>query len=73
VAQERDEESGKFTDQYSREEFIEAVEELDIVTTTKVADYVGCSYDLAYRRLHELAEEGEINKEDAGGLFIWSR
>jgi hypothetical protein len=73
VAPERDEDSGKFTDQYAREEFIEAVEELDIATTTMVADYVGCSYDLAYRRLHEFVEDGELTKKDAGGLFIWSR
>lgn len=69
----RDDDSGEFTDQYPRQEFIEAVRELEMATTTKVAEYVGCSYDLAYRRLHEFEEEGEISKTDVGGLFIWSR
>lgn len=70
---ERDEDTGEFTDQYPRQEFIEAVEGLDMATTSRVAEYVGCSYDLAYRRLHEFEESGEITKVDAGGLFIWSR
>ena len=73
MAPERDDDSGKFTDQYPREEFIEAVGELEIATTKKVAEYVGCSYDLAYRRLHEFEEEGELTKTDAGGVFLWSR
>lgn len=73
MAPKRDEDSGKFTDQYPREEFIEAVGELDIATTARVAEYVGCSYNLAYRRLREFEEEEAISKTDAGGLFIWSR
>ncbi|WP_327052313.1 transcriptional regulator [Halomicrococcus gelatinilyticus] len=73
MAPQRDEESGEFTDQYPRQKFIEAVEELEIATTPKVAEYVGCSYDLAYRRLHEFDEEGAVTKTDAGGVFIWSQ
>jgi hypothetical protein len=73
VAPKRDEDSGEFSDQYPRQKFIEAVGELDMATTAKVAEYVGCSYDLAYRRLHEFEEREEISKTDVGGLFIWTQ
>ena len=48
---ERDEDSGQFREQYPRELFLDGVGELEVATTANVAEYVGCSYDLAYRRL----------------------
>ena len=69
----RDDESGRFREQYPAESFLNAVEELDVVTTSKVAEHVGCSYDLAYRRLNALAEEGQVEKMDVGGSFMWAR
>lgn len=68
----RDDESGRFREQYSAETFLNAVEKLSVATTSKVAEHVGCSYDLAYRRLTALAEEGEVEKTDVGGSFIWT-
>lgn len=68
----RDEESGKFTEQYPREAFLNAVEEIDNATTTKVAEKVGCSYDLAYRRLNKLEADGEIHRLKIGASFIWT-
>lgn len=68
----RDEESGKFTEQYSSEAFLYAVEEIDNATTSKVADEVGCSYDLAYRRLNKLKSDGEIHRIKIGASFIWT-
>lgn len=68
----RDDESGKFTEQYPRKAFLQAVDELDTPTTTNVAIEVGCSYDLAYRRLKALEEEGEVNHTEVGSTFIWS-
>ena len=68
----RDEESGKFTEKYSREAFLQAVDKLDNATTARVADDVGCSYDLAYRRLKQLEEDGEVSQTKIGSSFIWS-
>lgn len=68
----RDEESGKFTQKYSREAFLQAVDKLDNATTARVADEVGCSYDLAYRRLKRLEKEGEVSLTKIGSSFIWS-
>lgn len=69
---ERDEDSGQFTKRYPREAFFEGVAETETATTQKVADHVGCSYDLAYRRLHELAKNGDISRYEVGGSFVWS-
>lgn len=68
--EDRDEE-GKFNKQYPDEEFLSAVKDLPVASTQNVADEVGCSYDLAYRRLNEMGEEGEISKEEVGTSFVW--
>lgn len=69
----RDEDSGKFTEQYSREAFVEAVDSIENATTAQVADEIGCSYDLAYRRLNALEESGEVSSTKIGSSFVWSR
>lgn len=68
----RDEESGKFTEQYSREAFLQAVDTIDNATTSRVAEEVGCSYDLAYRRLKALEEDDEVDRTEIGSSFVWS-
>lgn len=72
VAQDRDENSGKFTEQYPEEAFLEAVERLETATTTEIAEEVGCSYDLAYRRLNTLLDEEKVHREEIGPSFVWS-
>ncbi|WP_254272949.1 transcriptional regulator [Haloarcula marina] len=67
----RDDDSGKFTEQYPRSAFVEAVANIENATTTKVAEEVGCSYDLAYRRLNALESENEIERITVGSSFIW--
>lgn len=59
--------------QYPREDFVAAVDDADgPVGTQDVADAVGCSYPLAYERLQELAEAGEIQQQQIGQTHIWS-
>jgi CTP-dependent riboflavin kinase len=65
-------ESGQFNEQYDDEDFISAIDALSVASTQNVADRVGCSYDLAYRRLKALKEDGEVNKEEVGGSFVWT-
>lgn len=69
----RDDESGRFREEYPTEAFMKAVEESDVATTSKVAERVGCSYDLAYRRLNTLSENGKVERTDVGGSFVWAR
>jgi len=68
--EDRDEE-GKFNKQYTDEAFLSAVRDLPVASTQKVADEVGCSYDLAYRRLKEMEGEDDVNKEEVGSSFVW--
>lgn len=69
----RDDKTGQFSREYPTAAFLDAVETVDPTTTAKVADAVGCSYDLAYRRLNELADKGQLQRIDVGGSFIWRR
>lgn len=66
----RDEE-GKYSESYSDSDFVQAVNDLPVASTQLVADQVGCSYDLAYRRLKKLYEEGEIQREEVGTSFVY--
>jgi len=68
--EERDEE-GKYSQSYFDSAFIEAVEQLPVASTQLVSEEVGCSYDLAYRRLKELYERGELEREEVGNSFVY--
>jgi len=71
VNTERNSESGKLTEQYTDEEFLEAVEEHEPADTSEVADTVGCSRRNADVRLRKLEEEGEIRKKKVGNSLTW--
>lgn len=63
--------TGKYTEEYPDSAFIDAVGDLPVPSTQNVADAVGCSYDLAYRRLSALFEEGQIEREEVGNSFVY--
>lgn len=59
--------------EYPRSAFIEAIEaESGLASTTDVADHVGCSYELAYKRLQELADEGKVESKRIGNSHAWT-
>lgn len=68
----RDDETGKFSEEYSDEDFLDAVESLELPSTSDVANYIGCSYTLAYHRLNTLSEREELNKIEIGNSFAWT-
>lgn len=68
----RDDE-GRYTQTYSDEAFLDAITELDVTSTQNVADEVGCSYDLAYRRLKQLRAEGRVESREVRNAFVWLR
>lgn len=68
----RDEETGQFTEEFPLSAFLDAARSLDPATTATVADTVGCSYDLAYRRLKELEAAGDLEVTKVGNAFLWS-
>jgi len=66
----RDDE-GKYTETYSDEAFLTAVDELDVASTQNIADTVGCSYDLAYHRLKNLEQESKVETQEVRDAFLW--
>jgi len=67
----RDDKSGKFTEEYPVEEFIEAIRDLDSAGTTDIADYVGCDRRTAYLKLQALDEDGEVESQKVGNALLW--
>ena len=70
MAEDRDED-GKYSQSYSDTAFLDAVAELPVASTQLVSEEVGCSYDLAYRRLKALYERGALKREDVGNSFVY--
>jgi predicted transcriptional regulator len=68
---ERDEESGKFTEEYPLQEFIEALDELGPSGTTDISDYIGCDRRTAYLKLKSLEEAGEVSSTKVGNSLFW--
>ena len=64
-------EDGRFRKTYFEEAFLDALREVEVASTQNVADFVGCSYDLAYRRLKEMEDDGLVRHEEVGNSFIW--
>lgn len=67
----RDNISGQYTTEFELGDFVEAVELLGLCSTQEVADEVGCSYDLAYQRLKQLADENRVNGNKVGNTYHW--
>ena len=73
MPRERNQDSGKYTQAYTDEEFIEAVSDSnEAATTTEVSDVLGCSNRTALLRLRDLADAGELKRRKAGTVNLWS-
>lgn len=69
----RDEE-GKFTEgsvAYTDDDFLEAVDSLELPTTSDVGREVGCGRSTALRRLTDLEERGAITSRTVGKARVW--
>ena len=68
----RDEETGRYTGQYSTEDFLDAINaEGGMAGTGEIADYVGCAHDTAYKRLQEIEAEGLVSSRKVGNTLLW--
>lgn len=67
----RDEESGKFTEEYPQQDFLEALGELGPSGTTDIAEYVGCDRRTAYLKLKSLEDEEKIRSNKVGNSLLW--
>jgi len=69
---ERDDESGKYTDTYRDQDFIEAIRvEGGMAGTSTVAEIVGCTHRQALNRLKELREQDIVRSKDVGRALAW--
>jgi GTP-sensing pleiotropic transcriptional regulator CodY len=67
----RDTDTGQFSATFSDEEFLDAVEDSDLPTTSGVADTVGCEYRTAYERLGQLEDAGAVDSRKVGNSLVW--
>ncbi|SFC63287.1 hypothetical protein SAMN05444422_112108 [Halobiforma haloterrestris] len=67
----QDSETGKITQKYPDEAFIQAVKEQSLASTSEVGEVVGCSSDNAYRRLKSLEDAGKVESKKAGQSLVW--
>lgn len=70
MVDDRDEE-GKYTEKYPDEEFLSAIDTVDVASTQNISEEVGCSYDLAYRRLKQLEADGKVESQEVRSAFVW--
>ena len=72
MPRDRDAESGKYTDAFSDEDFIEAIHaEGGLAGTTAIAEIVGCTRRQALNRLKELREQDKVTSKDVGRSLVW--
>lgn len=67
----RDEETGQYTEAYTDDDVLDAVEALELPGTGDVAERVGCSHELAYKKLRSFEEEGAVSSRKVGNTRVW--
>jgi len=67
----RDEKSGKFTEEYPSKAFINALDELGPTGTTDISDRIGCDRRTAYLKLKSLEEDGKVESKKIGNALLW--
>lgn len=68
---ERDDKTQQFTPTYPDSDFLDAVGALEFAGTSEVSEEVGCTTDNARRRLNQLVDRGELERNEIGGRFIY--
>jgi len=64
--------SGEYGEKYPRESFISAIrKEDDWISTTDIADKVGCRQNTAWHRLEKLKENGMLETKKYGNTRVW--
>ncbi len=63
---------GHYEQEYTDRAFLEAFESaaLPVLTSSEVAESVGCSRDNARLRLEQLVEDGELYRKDVGARAV---
>lgn len=70
---ERDTDTGQFTEKHPPEAFLTALEDLDgNAGTQDIADEVGCPYRTAHHKLTQLEEDGRVESQKVANARLWS-
>ncbi len=68
----RDADSGKYTGEYSRDDFLSVIKDHQgPIGTGEIAKTVGCAHDTAYKRLKLLEKEDVVRSQKIGNTLIW--
>ena len=68
----RDDETQQFNQEYTDDEFLQAVRDCPVASTPNVADAIGCYRKTALRRLEQLEEQGAVGHETvSGSAKVW--
>lgn len=70
---ERDDDTGRFTETYPREDFLNAIrEEGGMAGTTDIAERVGVIRETAYKKLQRMEDENEVESKKIGNSLVWT-
>ena len=66
--------NGQYEPKFEDREFLEAVRDTELATSSDVAEKVGCSRDWAYKKLNTLVDEDKVEKTGLakGYVSVWS-
>lgn len=67
----RDDETRRFEQAYTDQDFFDAVRELEVAGSSEVADVVDCATDTARIRLDRLVDRGELEKREVGRRNVY--
>ena len=67
----RDEKSGKFTEEYPLKAFIDVLKDIGPTGTTDVAERIGCDRRTAYLKLNKLEKDGKVKSKKIGNALLW--
>lgn len=68
----RDNDSGEYTQSYSDSDFIDAIEQLDgMASTSDISDMVGSTHRTAYTRLQDIEDKDMIESRKVGNSILW--
>ena len=70
VPRKRDEETGLYKKVYSEEDILETLRETRL-STSEVANALGCHRTTAHQLLTELEQDGLVTSTQAGNTLIW--
>lgn len=73
VMPERNDDTGRYTDEYPRTAFLEAIEsEGGAAGTGEIATLVGCAHDTAYKKLLQMETDGMVVSRNVGNTLVWT-